>query len=49
MDDPHSEELLEGVEVVVPVQELVIRLQTKSSDQAIDGFAYGAPRSRRPR
>jgi hypothetical protein len=36
-----SQYFLESIEVVIAVQELVARLQTERSDQAIDGGVYG--------
>lgn len=39
--DSQSERLLKTIEILVPVQQFVLGLQTESSDQAIDRLANG--------
>jgi len=41
--NPHPEHVLEAVELVIPVQQFVLGLQTESSDQTIDSLADSKP------
>ena len=38
MYDPEAEHFFKAIEIAVSVQQLVFTLQTKSSDQTVDGF-----------